>query len=132
MRVVYTAGVWDLLHRGHLNMLWASKQEGDVLVVGVVSDAGCRAYKGRAPVENVQLRARKVRALRFVDVVEIQPTTDPTPLLERYRPDVMTHGSDWEQLLEGADTLERLGVEWKILPYTPGVSSRDLRKARAH
>jgi len=130
MRVIYTAGVWDLLHRGHLNILWESKQLGDVLVVGVVSDGGCLAYKGFTPVQNSQKRARMIEALGFVDVVELQPSTDPTPLLERYRPDVMTHGDDWERLREGAETLERLGIEWKLIPYTPGISSTVLREKR--
>jgi len=130
MRVIYTAGVWDLLHRGHLNILWESKRLGDVLVVGVVSDAGCLAYKGFAPVQNSQLRIRNVRELGFVDVVELQATTDPTPLLERYRPDVMTHGDDWEELREGQDTINRLGIEWRLIPYTPGISSTVLREKR--
>ena len=130
MKVIYTAGVWDLLHRGHLNILWESKRLGDVLVVGVVSDAGCMAYKGFAPVQNSQLRIRNVRELGFVDVVELQATTDPTPLLERYRPDVMTHGDDWEELREGQDTINRLGIEWRLIPYTPGISSTVLREKR--
>ena len=130
MRVIYTAGVWDLLHRGHLNILWESKRLGDVLVVGVVSDAGCLAYKGFAPVQNSQLRIRNIRELGFVDVVELQATTDPTPLLERYRPDVMTHGDDWEELREGQDTINRLGIEWQLIPYTPGISSTVLREKR--
>jgi len=130
MKVIYTAGVWDLLHRGHLNILWESKRLGDVLVVGVVSDAGCMAYKGFAPVQNSQLRIRNIRELGFVDVVELQATTDPTPLLERYRPDVMTHGDDWEELREGQDTINRLGIEWRLIPYTPGISSTALREKR--
>jgi cytidyltransferase-like protein len=128
MRLVYTAGVWDLLHRGHVNILWESKRLGDVLVVGVVSDAGCQAYKGFVPRQNVQQRIRAVRALGFVDVVEMQPTTDPSPLLERYRPDVMTHGDDWTELRQGMETIRRLGIEWRLIPYTPGISSTELRK----
>lgn len=128
-RVVFTAGVFDLLHRGHINLLWRARQLGDILVVGVVSDAGTRAYKGRTPVQDADLRMRNVSALRFVDIVELQATTDPTPLLERYRPDVMTHGDDWVRLREGHETLERLGIEWITLPYTPDVSTTILRRA---
>lgn len=131
MRLIYTAGVWDMLHRGHINLLWESKRLGDVLVVGVVSDAGCAAYKGHSPIQNAQLRARNIEALDFVDVVEMQATTDPTPNLERFRPDVMTHGDDWDELRHGADTLKRLGIEWKLIPYTPGISSTRLRKQRS-
>jgi rfaE bifunctional protein nucleotidyltransferase chain/domain len=130
MRVIYTAGVWDLLHRGHLNMLWNSKALGDVLVVGVVSDSGCQAYKGRRPVQNVQARMEAVKRLGFVDVVEIQHTTDPSENLFRFRPDVMTHGDDWDELLEGNDTLAELGIEFRLLPYTPGVSTTLLREPK--
>lgn len=127
MRVIYTAGVFDLLHRGHLNFLWACRELGEILVVGVVSDTGCAAYKGVRPAQNVQMRMAAIARLGFVDVVEMQPTTDPTPLLERFRPDVMTHSDEWTRLLEGHDTLERLGIEWRLIPHTPGISSTVLR-----
>lgn len=128
MRVIYTAGCWDLLHRGHLNILWESKQLGDILVVGVVSQMGAIAYKDRAPVHNEVQRLRQIRALPFVDHAEVQPTTDPTPLLERFRPDVMTHGDDWAELREGNETLSRLGIEFVLLPYTQGISTTLLRE----
>ena len=127
MRIVYTAGVWDLLHRGHLNLLWESKQLGDILVVGVVSDAGTYAYKGAFPAQHSQHRIRAIENFGFVDVVELQVTTDPSPLLERFRPDVMTHGDDWQELRVGQETVARLGIEWKLIPYTPGISSTALR-----
>ena len=129
LRVVMTSGVFDLLHRGHINLLWRSRLLGDVLIVGVVSDAGTNAYKNRFPVENQQLRMERVGRLSFVDVVAAQATTDPTPLLRRFRPDVFTHGDDWERLLQGQDTIEALGILYVSLPYTPGVSSTGLRRA---
>lgn len=131
MKIVFTAGVWDILHRGHLNMLWESKQLGDVLIVGVVSDAGCMAYKGFTPNQNSQFRARQIENLGFVDVVVNQQGTNPTKLLEQFQPDIMTHGTDWAELKEGHETLERLGIEWRLIPYTPGISSTELRKKRA-
>lgn len=126
-RVCYTAGVFDLFHAGHLNLLWRSKQLCDVLVVGVVDGDGVYAYKGRFPVENWQLRKSRIERLAFVDVVVRQATTDPTENLERFQPDVMTHGDDWSRLREGHETLERLGVEFVTLPYTQGVSTTELR-----
>lgn len=127
-RVVFAPGVFDLLHAGHVNLLWRAKQLGDVLVVGVVSDSGAHAYKGRFPCDNSQLRIQRVERLGFVDVVELQHTTDPTPLLERFRPKVLVHGNDWKQLLQGQETLTRLGIEFVTLPYTPGVSTTLLRE----
>ncbi len=127
--IVMAGGVWDLCHRGHVNLLWRAKALGDLLVVGVVSDAGTKAYKGRFPAENQQLRIRRLERLGFVNVVLPQDGTDPTPLLERIRPDILVHGDDWPQLREGRETLHRLGIEWKLLPYTPGVSTSTLREA---
>ena len=128
-RVVYTAGVFDLLHRGHLNLLWQSKRMGDILVVGVVSDSGCFAYKQVFPTDTLEVRMHNLRRLGFVDFVVRQETTDPTDVLERIRPDVMTHADDWHRLRQGHDTLERLGIEWALIPYTEGVSSTQLREA---
>lgn len=126
-RVVLASGVWSLLHRGHLNLLFRARQLGDVLVVGVVSDAGVADYKGRAPLDNVQKRMRAIEKLGFVDVVEYQLGTDPTPLVERFRPDVFVHGDDWARLREGHETLERLGVAFVTLPYTPEITTTMLR-----
>lgn len=131
-RIVFVPGAFDLCHVGHLNLLWRARQLGDVLVVGVVSDAGVIAYKHRAPVQNAQQRIRAIERLRFVDVVELQRTTDPTPLLERFRPAMLVHGDDWERLREGHETLERLGVEFVRLPYTPEVSTTQLRSKVWH
>lgn len=128
MKLIYTAGVFDLLHPGHLNLLWRSKQLGDVLVVGLVDGEGVMAYKGRYPVEDYQLRKSRLERLSFVDVIVRQATTDPTENLERFQPDVFTHGDDWSRLREGHETLERLGIEFVTLPYTPGVSSTMLRE----
>jgi len=125
MRTVYTAGVFDLLHQGHLNILQASKDIagfGGQLVVGVVTDAGATAYK-RTPIQDEGTRAAVVRSLRMVDAVVMQDGTDPSPVLRTLRPDVMTHGDDWARLKEGQETLDELGIEWVLLPYTPGVST---------
>jgi glycerol-3-phosphate cytidylyltransferase len=125
--VVYTAGVWDLFHRGHLNILWQSRQLGDVLIVGVVTDRGVLAYKDREPVDNLWERMGKIEDLPWVDMVMEQEGTDPSDNLRRIMPDVFTHGSDWERLKEGHDTLEELGIEYVSIPYTPGISTTILR-----
>lgn len=126
--VVMASGCFDLLHRGHVNLLWRAKQLGDVLVVGVVSDSGAKAYKGRYPARNYAQRIGDVKRLSFVDCVELQYETDPTPLLERYRPNILVHGDDWGTLKAGQETVERLGIEWRLLPYTPEISTTKLRE----
>lgn len=126
-RVCYTAGVFDLLHVGHLRFLWRSKALGDVLVVGVVSDAGTAAYKSRRPVQNIQQRMEAVKRLGFVDVVEYQMGTDPTDNLERFRPDVFTHADGNDEWSHLRKQVEALGIEYVNLPYTPDVSTTLLR-----
>lgn len=126
--IVMTSGVFSMLHRGHLNILWASKQLGDILVVGVISDRGTAAYKADFPVDSLQQRMAALLRLGFVDVVVAQETTDPSPLVERFMPNIFTHGDDWNELRQGQETLERLGVEWRLLPYTPDISTTLLRE----
>jgi cytidyltransferase-like protein len=123
-RVIYTAGVWDLFHAGHLQVLEASRRLGDLLVVGVLTDDGAAAYK-RRPVINQADRLRIVAGLRCVDAAVLQPGTDPSPVLDALaalglRPEAMTHGDDWRELREGMGTLERLGIRLELLPYGPG------------
>jgi cytidyltransferase-like protein len=130
MRRVYTAGVFDILHGGHLNLLWQSKQLGDVLIVGVVSDGGCHAYKGIYPHQVLSARMAAIRQIPWVDVVVPQAGTDPSENLRRFLPQVMTHANDWTRLREGHETLEELGIEWHLVEYTKGVSSTILREAR--
>lgn len=126
-RVIMASGVFDLLHRGHINLLWRARQLGDVLMVGVVSDAGTEAYKGRRPVDPESARLANVQRLPFVSHAEIQHGTDPSALLERWRPDILVHGDDWSTLKAGQETVERLGIKWLLLPYTPEVSTTALR-----
>lgn len=128
--VVYTAGVFDLLHGGHLNLLWRTKALGDILVVGVVSDDGTEAYKGVRPFEDEQTRVHRLECVPWIDVVALQDGTDPSDNLRRYRPDIMTHADDWNRLKEGHETLAEVGTDWVLLPYTEGVSSTQLREER--
>lgn len=128
--IVYTAGVFDILHGGHLNLLNQSKQLGDILVVGVVSDEGCERYKGHRPHQVFSARMAAVRQIPWVDVVVGQLTTDPSENLRRFLPQIMTHADDWDRLREGHETLEELGIRWHLIPYTQGVSSTILRKAK--
>lgn len=128
MTVVYCPGVFDLFHIGHLNVLRESKKLGDVLVVGVVSDEGTKAYKGEYPVIAEAQRLEIIRSIDCVDFAIIQQETDPTRELEVIRPDILTHGDDWSKLLRGQETLQRLGIKFVLLPYTENVSSSMIKQ----
>lgn len=131
MRIIYTAGVFDLLHYGHRHIIRESRKLGDRLIVGVVADA---SYKGVTPEWPLERRLREVSALREVDLAVVQPSTDPTPVLSRLawlglEVEVMTHGNDWAALREGMDTLRGMEIEFQTIPVLGGISSTEIRAA---
>lgn len=129
--VVFTAGVWDILHIGHVNLLRRAKALGDRLFVGVLTDEAAERYKPR-PVMPFEERLELIRALRMVDDVFPAHDTNATTLLEELLPDILVHGSDithkpgWEI---GQTWMRDHGRQFVILPYTEGVSSSRLKDA---
>lgn len=137
MTIVYVPGCFDLLHSGHRSILRRAKEldDGVTLIAGVVSDDGAALYK-RRPIQSQEERIGNVGDLRYVDMVLLQPTTDPTPVLEMLsaegrRPKYLVHGDDWSRLLAGNETLARLGIKLVLLPYTRGISTSMLRERMA-
>lgn len=98
--VVFTNGVFDLVHNGHIHLLREARALGDRLVVGLNSDASVRRLKGQnRPVNCEQDRAEVLRAIRYVDAVEIFDTeADLERLVERIRPSVLAKGADYRGL----------------------------------
>jgi D-beta-D-heptose 7-phosphate kinase/D-beta-D-heptose 1-phosphate adenosyltransferase len=132
--VVFTNGVFDLLHVGHVALLEAARAEGDALVVGVNTDASARRLaKGRdRPIVAEEERARVVAALACVDCVVLFDEDTPLELIRRLRPDVLVKGADYtrEQIV-GADLVEGWGGRVVRVPLVPGKSTTDLvRKLR--
>ncbi len=130
MRIVYTAGVFDLLHDGHLATLNASRAMGDLLIVGVLTDIGAEAYK-RRPIINEHVRLQLISSLEMVDAAFLQPGTDPSPTIRALdaigmRPAIFTHGADWKELREGNSTLADLGIEFRTTPYYEGKSTTQI------
>lgn len=129
MKLIYCPGVFDLMHEEHRNTLRRSKELGDFLIAGILTDDGAAAYK-RRPVQDQETRRGNVADLSYVDLTVFQHGTDPTPTLLMLdalglRPAALTHGADWARLKVGHETLERLGIEWVLLPYRPGVSTSE-------
>jgi D-beta-D-heptose 7-phosphate kinase/D-beta-D-heptose 1-phosphate adenosyltransferase len=124
-RIVFTNGCFDILHRGHITYLDRAKGLGDVLIVGVNTDAGVRRLKGPdRPVNTLDDRLRVLEALSCVDYV--LPFRDDTPsgVIEHISPDVFVKGGDYRREdLPEADLVERLGGSVRILPYLEGHST---------
>jgi rfaE bifunctional protein nucleotidyltransferase chain/domain len=97
--IVFTAGSWDLLHVGQMRYLERSKEQGDVLVVGVNSNDSIKKVKGKnKPILDEMIRAEALTYLRAVDYVTIIPTVSCQPVLALLKPDVyITVGEDWNK-----------------------------------
>ena len=127
-RIVLANGCFDLLHVGHIRYLQGARREGDVLVVGVNSDASERALKGGGrPILPQQARAELVAALDVVDYVLIFDEPDVAALLTALRPDVHAKGTDYTvRTVPERELAARLGVRVAIVGDPKRHSTRDL------
>jgi D-beta-D-heptose 7-phosphate kinase/D-beta-D-heptose 1-phosphate adenosyltransferase len=127
--VVFTNGVFDLLHVGHVTLLEAARAAGDALVVGVNDDASARRLgKGPdRPLVPAAERAHVLAALGCVDCVVLFAEDTPLVLIRRLRPDVLVKGADYarEQIV-GAGDVEGWGGRVVRVPLVPGKSTSDL------
>jgi D-glycero-beta-D-manno-heptose 1-phosphate adenylyltransferase len=127
-RIVFTNGVFDLFHIGHLRLLRAARAEGDALVVGINSDESARSLKGRTrPVVPQFARAELVAAVRDVDLCAIFSQDDPRALLRVVRPDVIAKGSEYSLSgVVGKRMVEGWGGRAVLLPHVEGWSSTEV------
>ena len=134
-RVVFTNGVFDLLHPGHVDILWGARRFGDALIVGVNSDASVRRLKGpERPVRSEAERAYVLAAFEAVDCVVVFEDDTPIELVNALRPDVLVKGGDYtEATIVGASEVRSWGGDVRVVPLTPGQStSTIIRTLRGH
>ena len=124
-KVVFTNGCFDLLHRGHLFLLQEARKLGDMLVVGVNSDASARRVKGSGrPVMLEEDRVELLEALPCVDHVVVFDEDTPEALIRRVEPDLHVKGGDHaDERLPEESVVEELGGEVVVLPLLPGRSA---------
>jgi D-glycero-beta-D-manno-heptose 1-phosphate adenylyltransferase len=124
-KVVFTNGCFDILHTGHVTYLEKAKRLGDVLVIGLNSDASVRRLKGAGrPVNSEKDRAKVLGALRCVDRVVVFREDTPEKLIRKVRPDVLVKGGDWKRKdVVGADFVESYGGKFRSIPYVKGFST---------
>jgi D-beta-D-heptose 7-phosphate kinase/D-beta-D-heptose 1-phosphate adenosyltransferase len=123
--IVMTNGCFDLLHVGHIKLLFASKKMGDVLIVAIDDDRSVKALKGEdRPIIKAQERVRIISALDSVDYVTLFSTEELEYVIEAVRPDVLTKGSNYTMKnVLGREIVERSGGRVELIPITEAVSS---------
>jgi rfaE bifunctional protein nucleotidyltransferase chain/domain len=132
-RVVFTNGCFDILHPGHIRSLEQARDLGDVLIIGLNSDASVRQLKGPTrPVLPEQERAEILAALESVDAVIIYDDPTPREVIARLLPDVLVKGGDWaSDKIVGREEVEAAGGRVVSAPVVPGYSTTEiLRKIR--
>ena len=124
-KVVFTNGCFDILHVGHVRYLAAARSEGDLLVVGLNSDASIRLIKGNLrPIVEQQHRAEVLASLGSVNYVVLFDDPDPLNLIQVLQPDVLVKGEDWgEDNIVGSEFVKSIAGRVVRIALVPGVST---------
>lgn len=127
-KVVFTNGCFDLLHPGHISYLAAARALGDLLVIGVNSDASVRRLKGeKRPIMPEEARSQLLAALASVDYVTIFAEDDPYQLINLLQPDILVKGGDWDTgAIVGRDLVEARGGKVYSLPFVDEYSTTSI------
>ena len=128
LRLVFTNGVFDLIHVGHIRYLTEARALGDRLVVAINSDRSVRQLKGESrPIFNERERAEILAALRMVDYVTIFDDVSPRTLIAELLPDVLVKGGDYGiDEIHGREEVERAGGSVISLPFIDGASTTSI------
>ncbi len=126
--VVFTNGVFDLIHRGHVDYLARARDLGDVLIIGLNSDQSVQKIKGpKRPIQPQEDRALILAAFEFVDYITIFNEETPIHVITALLPDVLVKGGDYTiETVVGHDIVEEHGGKTVIIPLVPGKSSTSL------
>ncbi len=129
-KVGYTTGVYDMFHVGHLNVIEKAKAMCDHLIVGVTTDELCITRKNKRPIVCQEDRVAIVKAIRYVDQVELQEDMDKLAAVKKYGADAVFVGSDWKGT-PSWDQYEKefaaVGCSVVYIDHTDGISSTILR-----
>lgn len=122
-------GSFDLLHAGHLQMLYEASQVADVLIVALNSDTSIQQYKSLdRPIIPLKYRLQMIAALEFVDFVTCFDETDPRQILSLIQPDVHVNGSEYGGSCIEAETVKKHGGKIHIVKLVPGLSTSNIIK----
>ena len=126
--VVFTNGCFDILHQGHVDYLQKARALGDLLCVGLNSDASVKSIKGdKRPIVPENERAFVLAGLACVDFVILFAEPDPYTLIKLVKPDILIKGADWSKdKVIGADFVESYGGRVALMPLVEGRSSTNI------
>lgn len=118
-KVVFTNGVFDLIHAGHVDYLTKAKALGDILIVGMNTDESVRRIKGdKRPILNQEERAFIISSLKPVDYVIFFDEDTPKEIIDEIIPDILVKGADWSiDKIVGRETVEKHGGEVKTIKF---------------
>jgi len=127
-KIVFTNGCFDIIHAGHVQYLQEAKALGDILIIGLNSDASVKRLKGaERPVNNQNDRAIVLSALKSVDYIVVFDEDTPYDLIKQIKPDILVKGGDWpENKIVGHDIVKANGGIVKSLSFRPGNSSTSI------
>ena len=133
-RTVFTNGCFDILHLGHIEYLSKAADQGDILIIGLNTDASVKRIKGGGrPINNEKARALTLAALKFVDAVVLFDQDTPIDIIRLVEPDVLVKGSDYrEETIVGADVVKARGGEVITIELVPGFSTTGIIEKIKH
>jgi len=127
-KIVFTNGCFDLLHIGHVRYLEQAKSRGDILIVGINTDASVQKLKGPTrPIQNENDRAEILASLKSVDHTVLFGEETPIDLIKQIKPDVLVKGGDWAiQQIVGWDFVQSYGGQVESLQFIDGRSTTQI------
>jgi rfaE bifunctional protein nucleotidyltransferase chain/domain len=127
--IVTLNGSFDLMHAGHLYIIYEAKKQGDVLICALNTDSSIQRYKSKdRPIVPLQFRLELMSALEFVDYVTWFDETDPRKLLSIIRPHVHVNGAEYGANCIEAETVQQYGGKIHLVDRIPGLATSDILK----
>jgi rfaE bifunctional protein nucleotidyltransferase chain/domain len=127
-KIVFTNGCFDIIHRGHIDYLSKSADLGNILIIGLNTDASVKRLKGRGrPVNDEVARAQNLAALFFIDAIILFDEDTPYNLIKEVKPDILVKGSDYKsEDIVGHDIVKKNGGEVVTINLLPGYSTTSI------
>ena len=129
-KIIFSNGCFDLLHKGHIDLLAKARSLGDVLIVGLNSDISVKALKGdKRPIQNQKVRFNNLLKLNSVDLVIIFNEETPIRLIKKIQPNIIVKGKDYKiKHVVGYNTIKSWGGEVVLVPLTKDYSTTSIIK----